>query len=76
MWARLRAPFCFGGGGAKSEAILIHSICFGYKKNFATIVLQSIWVVFHVRAQKAVLDSLGSPRLIAPRRLFELLLAN
>ena len=32
--ARKRAEFFRRGGGAKSEAILTHSICFGYKKNF------------------------------------------
>jgi len=32
--ARLRALFCFGGGGAKSEAILTHSICLIQKEFF------------------------------------------
>src|SRR3990167_999379 len=32
--ARKRAVFFRRGGGAKSEAILAHSICFEYKKNF------------------------------------------
>jgi len=32
--ARLRALFFRQEAGAKSEAILIHSIYFGYKKNF------------------------------------------
>jgi len=32
--ARWRALFFRRGGGSKSEAILTHSICFGYKKNF------------------------------------------
>jgi len=31
---RRRALFFRRGGGAKSEAILTHSIYFGYKKNF------------------------------------------
>jgi len=32
--ARLRALIFRQEAGAKSEAILIHSICFGYKNNF------------------------------------------
>jgi hypothetical protein len=32
--ARKRAVFFRRGGGAKSEAILTHSICFDTKKNF------------------------------------------
>jgi len=35
--ARKRAGFFRQGGGAKSEAILTHSICFEYKNNFLSL---------------------------------------
>ena len=65
------------GGGATSEAILLHSICFDTKSIFVCGTMRglSIQVFFVVRTQRAVLDSLGSPELIAPRRLFECLLS-